>query len=29
VCWLDSGRTPVRSDGIHPRADSGIDRASR
>jgi hypothetical protein len=29
VCWLDRGRTPVRSDGIHPRRDSGVNRASR
>ena len=29
VCWLDRGRTLVRSDGIHPGADSGVDRAGR
>lgn len=29
VCWLDRGPAPMRSDGIHPRRDSGIDRASR
>ena len=29
VCLVDRGRTPVRSDGIHPRTDSGVDRASR
>jgi len=29
VCWLDRGQTPVRSDGIHSRANSGVNRASR
>lgn len=27
VCLLDRGRTPMRSDGIHPRRDSGVSRA--
>jgi hypothetical protein len=27
VCLID-WRTPVRSDGIHPRRDSGVNRAS-
>ncbi len=29
VCLLAGGRTPMRSNGIHPRRDSGINRASR
>jgi hypothetical protein len=29
LCRLERGRTPVRSDGIHPRRDSGVNRASR
>ena len=29
VCWLDRGQTPVRSDGIHPGANSRVNRASR
>jgi len=29
VCLLERGRAPVRSDGIHPRRDSGVNRASR
>jgi hypothetical protein len=28
VCLLERGRTSMRSDGIHPRRDSGINRAS-
>jgi hypothetical protein len=28
VCLLDRERAPMRSDGIHPRRDSGINRAS-
>jgi uncharacterized membrane protein len=28
VCLLERGRTPMRSDGIHPRRDSGINPAS-
>ena len=28
VCWLDRGRPPVRSDGIHARRDSGVHPAS-
>lgn len=28
LCLLDRGRAPMRSDGIHPRRDSGINRAS-
>jgi hypothetical protein len=28
VCLLERGRTPMRSDGIHPRRDSGINRSS-
>ena len=28
VCLLDRGRAPMRSDGIHPSRDSGINRAS-
>ena len=29
VCLLDRWRAPLRSDGIHPRRDSGVNRASR
>jgi len=29
VCLVDRWRTPMRSDGIHPRRDSGVNRASR
>ncbi len=29
VCLLVRGRTPVRSNGIYPRRDSGINRARR
>ena len=28
VCWMDRGGTPVRSDGIHTRRDSGVYPAS-
>ena len=28
VCRLEPGRAPMRSDGIHPRRDSGVNRAS-
>jgi len=29
LCWWDSGTEQVRSNGIHPRADSGVHRAIR
>jgi hypothetical protein len=29
VCLVDRRRTPVRSDGIQPRSDSGSNRTSR
>ena len=29
VCFLDRGREEVRSNGVHPGANSGIRRASR
>jgi hypothetical protein len=29
LCLMDRWRAPLRSDGIHPRTDSGINRASR
>ena len=28
VCLIERGRAPMRSDGIHPRRDSGISPAS-
>ncbi|MBA3443763.1 MAG: hypothetical protein H0T58_02765 [Gemmatimonadales bacterium] len=29
LCLVERRRAPMRSDGIHPRRDSGINRASR
>jgi hypothetical protein len=29
LCWWDSGTEQVTSNGIHPRADSGVHRAIR
>jgi hypothetical protein len=28
VCFVERERAPMRSDGIHPRRDSGVSRAS-
>jgi hypothetical protein len=28
LCLIERGRIPMRSDGIHPRRDSGVSRAS-
>jgi hypothetical protein len=28
VCLVECGQEPMRSDGIHPRRDSGVNRAS-